>query len=142
MRAPRIVIDTNVFVAALLSRRGASHRLLKLIDSNEFQTFISTPLVLEYEDVALRMLEKTTLTEEELGIIIDYLCAAAHPQEIFYLWRPFLRDAKDDMVLELAVAARCDAIITFNLRHFEGAERFGIKILTPKQFLRQIGELP
>jgi predicted nucleic acid-binding protein len=57
------------------------------------------------------------------------------------LWRPFSRDPKDDMVLELAVAARCEVIITFNKRDFHGAESFGIGVLTPGEFLRKIGEL-
>jgi predicted nucleic acid-binding protein len=47
MEKPDIVIDTNVVVSALRSRRGASHRLLLLVDSGKFQTNLSVPLFLE-----------------------------------------------------------------------------------------------
>jgi len=137
----RIIIDTNVFIAALRSRRGASHHLFLLIGSGKFETFISTALILEYQDVALRMLDETALQPNDLEAILDYICAVSQTKDIFYLWRPYLPDPNDDMLLELAVASQSDAIITFNRRHFYGAERFGLKVLTPKQFLKQIGEI-
>jgi len=58
-----------------------------------------------------------------------------------HIWRPYLRDPKDEMVLETAVAGGCDAIVTYNRRDFVGAEKFGIQVLSPKAFLQQIGEL-
>jgi hypothetical protein len=61
--------------------------------------------------------------------------------KLYYLWRPYLKDPKDDLVLEAAVAGSCEAIITYNRRDFAGAENFGVRILTPGQFLRRIGEL-
>jgi predicted nucleic acid-binding protein len=69
--------------------------------------------------------------------IVDYLCAACEPQAIYYLWRPILRDPKDDMVLEVAVAAGCDTSVTFNARDFQGADRFGLRIQTPAEFLKE-----
>ena len=63
-------------------------------------------------------------------------------RRIFFLWRPFLKDPKDDMVLELAVEAEVEYIVTHNLKDFHGAEHFGIKAITPKEFLRKIGEIP
>jgi len=62
-------------------------------------------------------------------------------QEIFFLWRPFLRDPRDDMVLELAVAAGCEAVATHNRKDFRGIEQFGLKALTPQELLKRIGEL-
>jgi predicted nucleic acid-binding protein len=59
-------------------------------------------------------------------------------QEIFFLWRPYLRDPNDDLILELAVAAGCDAVVTHNTRDFVGAERFGIDVLTPAAFLLRL----
>jgi predicted nucleic acid-binding protein len=56
------------------------------------------------------------------------------------LWRPFLRDPEDDLALELAVAANCEGIVTFNATDFAGAERFGLSVMTPRQFLVRIGE--
>jgi predicted nucleic acid-binding protein len=58
---------------------------------------------------------------------------------IYYLWRPHLSDPRDDMVLELAVSAKCDFIVTFNQSDFSGADVFGVRILTPKELLQKIG---
>ena len=137
----RIVIDTNVFVSALLSQRGAAFRLLSLLDRGLFVFCLSVPLVVEYEDAANRILEQTQLSQENLGDILDYICRVGEQRLIYYLWRPFLHDARDDMVLELAVAARCDTIVTFNEKDFGGVERFAVKVMRPQPFLREIGEL-
>jgi len=138
----QIVIDTNIFFAALYSQRGASYKLLSLINSGKFGSNVSVPLILEYEDVAKRNLDKITPTAQDVDDIIDYICEVAKQQKIFYLWRPFLRDPKDDMVLELAVAAGCQYIITFNMRDFQGVEEeFGIGVVKPKEFLQKIGEI-
>ena len=142
MSGLQIVIDTNVWVAALRSRRGAPFRLLTLMESGKFEVNISVPLVLEYEDAAKRLVSEFALTTRDIDNIIDYVCAVANHRRIFYLWRPFLSDPRDDMVLELAVSANCDIIVTFNLDDFEGVEEFGIRVMTPRDLLRKIGELP
>lgn len=142
MEQYQIVIDTNVLVAALRSSRGASHKLLLLINSGKFEINVSVPLVLEYEAVAKRLIGEIPLTERDIDDILDYICAVANRKQIFYLWRPFLKDARDDMILELAVAASCDFIVTHNKKDFEGVERFGLEVVTPKEFLEEIGELP
>lgn len=72
--------------------------------------------------------------------LLDYLCRIGHQQSVFFLWRPYLPDAKDDMVLELAMAANCEAIVTHNQRDFVGAERLGVSILAPRDFLRILEE--
>jgi putative PIN family toxin of toxin-antitoxin system len=141
MSLPEIVVDTNVFVSALRSSRGASFRLLSIIDCGRFFVNASVPLILEYEEVSRRMLADTRLNERDLGAILDYYCQVAHRRPIYYLWRPFLRDPSDDMVLELAVAAGQASIITFNGGDFQGADQFGVRILTPREFLVEIGEI-
>ncbi len=83
----------------------------------------------------LRHLEVSNLTEADVGDIIDYLCSVAVRQDIFFLWRPVLRDTGDDLVLELAVAGECDAIITHNLRDFGEAKQFELQVLSPRAFL-------
>jgi putative PIN family toxin of toxin-antitoxin system len=135
----QIVIDTNVWIAALRSKRGASYKLLSLIDSGKFEANLSVPLVLEYEDTAKRLVGEIPLTERDVDDILDYICAVAHHRRIYYLWRPFLSDPRDDMVLELAVTAECDFIVTFNQSDFVGVEQFGLSTLTPKEFLQKIG---
>ena len=142
MDEPRIVIDSNVLIAALRSKRGASYRLLKLIDSGKFQPCISVPLVLEYEAAGKNLVGDIALNEADIEAIIDYICTVTSHHEVYYLWRPYLKDPKDDMVLELAVAASCEVIVTYNIRDFEGVEQFGVRVMTAREFLEEIGEFP
>lgn len=79
------------------------------------------------------------LTPADIDTLLDYYCSVANLHEIYYLWRPILRDPKDEMILELAVKAQCDFIVTFNKRDFLGIEQFGVVALTPKEFLGHIG---
>ncbi len=137
-----IVVDTNVLISALRSRRGASFRLLALVGTGRFDLALSVPLLLEYEGVASRMLASLRVSDADLNDILDYLCAVASCRSVFFLWRPTLPDPKDDMVLELAVDAGAPVIVTFNIRHFVGVDRFGIRALTPREFLQEIGDLP
>lgn len=115
---PRVVLDTNVLVAGLRSRRGASHQ------------------VLGRRATGLRR------SAAEIGAVLDYLCATGEHQPIHFLWRPLLPDPGDDLVLEVAVNGRCDRIITFNGRDFAGSERFGVTPISPREFLEQLGETP
>lgn len=138
----RVVLDTNVLVAASRSRRGASYRLIQLIPDSRFQICLSLPLYLEYLDVLTRPEHLLPgLSEQQVFGAIRYLVAQAHLQEIYFYWRPFLPDGKDDMVLELAVAAQARRIITFNLKHFRGIESFGMSAVNPRDFLIEIGDI-
>jgi putative PIN family toxin of toxin-antitoxin system len=142
MQTPQVVIDTNVLVTAPRSKRGASSKLMSLIGTNRFDIHVSVPLVFEYEAVLLHHREQLALTPDDVADVVDAVCALAVPHKIYFLWRPYLRDRKDELVLELAVAARCDYIITYNQRDFRGVEMFGIRISDPRTFLQAIGELP
>lgn len=133
-----VVLDTNVLVAAIRSRRGASFELISRLGTGAFEVAVSVSLVLEYEGALLRHLPESPLDENDVRDLIDYICEVANRQEIFFLWRPFLRDPGDDLVLELAVAARCDAIVTHNVRDFAGAEKLGVRVLTPGRFLQDL----
>ncbi len=140
MKKYKVVIDTNVIVSALRSRNGFSFQLLSMIDDERFKVFISVPVLLEYEDAIKRDKTNIKLRKTEIDDILNFICLIAEQRKIFYLWRPFLRDPKDDMFLELAVESECDFLITFNKKDFEGIETFGIKVITPKEFLKVIGE--
>ncbi|MBA3869035.1 MAG: putative toxin-antitoxin system toxin component, PIN family [Anaerolineae bacterium] len=142
MSKHQIVIDTNVIVSALQSSRGASFKLLMLLGKPSFDINISIPLILEYEDVTKRLIGQIPLTGTDIDRVLDYICKVANQHNIFFLWRPFLKDPKDDMVLELAVTAQCDFIVTYNQKDFKHINQFGIEAITPKEFLQKIGELP
>jgi len=100
----------------------------------------TSPLALEYEQVAKVQHAHIVFSLHDIEAYIDYLCSIAIRQKIYYLWRPCLRDPGDEMILEAAVASRCDYIITFNKRDFAGSERFGILPVTPKEFLTIIAK--
>jgi predicted nucleic acid-binding protein len=135
---PGVVIDTNVFISALRSRRGASFRLLEMIGNGLFQIELSVPLVLEYEAVGRRMLSSTNVSEPAFEAILDYICLSARHREVFFLWRNILPDSEDVHVLELAIAAGGAIIVTFNRSDFRGAEQFSVRVLSPQEFLDEI----
>ena len=136
---PTIVLDTNILEAAMRSRRGASFALLSQVGKGRFEIALSVPLVLEYEDVLMR--QAGIMNRDPIAVtdLLDYVCAVGKQQTIFYLWRPGLSDPGDDMVLELAVAANCTVIVTHNRRDFAGAARFGVRVLSPAEFLDELG---
>ncbi len=139
MSIPVIVIDTNVLVAGLRSRRGRSFELLGLIGEGHFDIVLSVPLVMEYEDVLGRP-QMVPISAQAVNQVLDYLCATALHQDIFYLWRPRLRDAKDDMVLELAMNAGAQIIVTHNVKDYVQALGLGLAILTPDECLKLLKE--
>ena len=121
MALPRVVLDTNVIVSAFRSRRGPAFSLVSRIGTGHFEVAVSVPLVLVCEEVLARA---TSLQGTDVLAVLGFLCSVAHRQNIFYLWRPILPDPKDDMVLELAVASRSRAIVTYNQRDFLSADKF------------------
>ena len=133
-----VVLDTDVLVAALLSKNGASFKLLSMIDDPRLDVALSTPLVKEYEDVLNR--SDLPLDGEYIEDILDYICFTGSYHKIYYLWRPILKDLKDDMVLELAVKANA-MIVTYNKKDFEEAGRFNLPVLSAKELLHLLGEI-
>ena len=136
----RVVFDTNVLVAAARSHDGASFALVSSIPASDFEICLSIGLYTEWQDVLARAenLVPGKTAEDALGFL-RYLASKAHLQEIHFLWRPFLRDADDDMVLELAFAAGCRYIVTHNVKDFHGSEQLGVTAVTPRDFLNLIG---
>jgi putative PIN family toxin of toxin-antitoxin system len=137
----RLVLDTDVVVAALRSDRGASRQLLLAALDSQLEMLISVPLVLEYEAVLTRQeqLKEFGLTADEVGSILDAVISVAERVTFRFLWRPQLSDPSDEMVLETAVNGSADYLATFNLRHLQDAAAlFGIKAAVPGQVLRKI----
>ena len=99
---------------------------------------LSVALLFEYEDVLKRNSRKLGLTHRDIDAFLDNMCGLSSFQEIHYLWRPFLPDAKDDHVLELAVASQVRKIVTFNVKDFKNVDEFGVKIINPKQLLEEL----
>ena len=136
----RAVIDTNVIVAARRSRSGASNALLRAIAEGQLAMLVSVPLFLEYEAVLTRPehLLAARLAERDIRGFLGYLATVIEPVKLHYLWRPQLGDLADEMVLETAINGRADRIVTFNIRHFGPAQRFGIDVDTPAETMRRL----
>jgi len=131
----RIVLDTSVLVAAFRSSRGASHAVLEEIEQGQIQILASPALFLEYEEVLKR--SKHGLPCQAVDGILAELAERIEPVQIWYLWRPQLIDADDEMVLDAAINGRADAIVTHNGRDFElAAPLFGINVWSPATLLR------
>jgi putative PIN family toxin of toxin-antitoxin system len=138
----QVVLDTNVLVAALRSKLGASHRLMKLLGDAQWRPNVTVAVVLEYESVLKRDCREFGLTEEDVDDVVDAICSQAGLHRLYFLWRPVASDPNGDLMLEAAIASHSDFIITFNQRDFPESSKFGIRCLTPGEFLILLGELP
>jgi len=133
-----ITLDTNVVLAALLSQNGASHLILNLIIDEKLNIALSTPVVLEYDDVLKRntILEKLELSENEINDVLDLLVLLADKHSIYYRLRPNLIDENDNLFVECAFASRSHYLITSNIRDFKRSELIShpFQIITPGDF--------
>jgi putative PIN family toxin of toxin-antitoxin system len=132
-----IVLDTNVLVAALRSRQGASHQLVRLIGQGSWRVNISVALALEYEDVLKRENMVPGFSKTDIDSFLDYLFKSSRLSASVFRLRPILQDPDDERILELAVESGA-TIITYNRRDFAGSEKFGVVVMTPAEFLRDL----
>jgi putative PIN family toxin of toxin-antitoxin system len=138
-----IVIDTNVLVAAARSRNGASFELVSMLPSTRFEFALSVGVYTEWQAVLSRPehLPPGVTGEAALGFV-RYLASVAHLQDVHFLWRPFLRDPDDDMLLECAVASSSEFIVTHNVKDFRRVEELNIRAITPADFLKLLRSTP
>lgn len=139
----RVVIDTDVMVAAFDSPSGASRRLLMQVLDRKAELLLSIALMLEYESVLTRprVLRMIGIEAAEVLAVLDELSGLCVPVAFDYRWRPVARDPDDDLVVETAINGHADAIATFNVADMTaGAARFAIAVERPAAVLRRIGE--
>jgi putative PIN family toxin of toxin-antitoxin system len=137
----RLVLDTDVMVAAVTSATGASRALLRKALAGDIELAVSTGLFLEYEAVLLRpaRLAAASAHENTIVALLDAVAAIAAPVALDYRWRPSGADPDDELVLESAVNGYADGIATFNVRHLRMAgRRFGPLVDRPGPLLRRI----
>lgn len=135
-----VVIDTNIWIAALISKEGISREIIRLALMEKISPQISTTLFIEYEAVMKREKIQTlcSLSIEEQEKLFQAFLSTCKWNEIFYLWRPNLDDEGDDFLIELAVASNSKVIITDNIKDIKFGElKFDIEVLTPKDFLKR-----
>jgi putative PIN family toxin of toxin-antitoxin system len=138
----QIVVDTNVLVAGLRSNRGASYKLLTILNDARWQVNISTTLIFEYEEILKRSSLELGLSFPDIDAIIRGICSISNQRQIFYVWRPTSTDPDDDFLIDLAVKAQAEFLVNYNQINLQPAEKFGIKVVSPKPFLQFIGEIP
>ena len=112
--------------------------MLRLVDAEVVTPVLSVALLFEYEDVLRRETTVLQLSPEKIDIILDNFCALSVFQKVYFLWRPYLKDPKDDHILELAVASRTSWIVTHNLKDFDGSKTFGVQAIPPRQLLEML----
>ena len=137
----RFVLDTNILISAFRSRNGASNALLREVLAGNSAWLCSIPLFLEYEEVLTRaeFVLETGRSRADYRQFLTDVAGSIEPVDLAFLWRPQLKDPKDEMVLETAVNGQADAIVTFNTRDFVPAIRyFGLQLLSPRQTLERI----
>lgn len=137
----RLVLDTDVLVAAMRSPSGASAAILKAARLGRITLLMSVSLALEFEAVCSRVEHRVAagLSEREVSVFVSAVIAMTEPVETHFLWRPQLRDTGDEMVLEAAVNGRADALVTFNQRDYGSAPaRFGVELLLPREAIARI----
>ena len=139
--APRIVVDTSVFTAALIGPKGPNREILRRCLLGTYKPLLSNALFSEYEDVSTRKstLDRCPVGRQDIRDLLEAFCSVSDWVPIFYLWRPNLSDEGDNHVLELATAGNAKWIATNNVQDFGKAElRFqDIQILTPEQILQR-----
>lgn len=136
----RLVLDTNVIVAAFRSRNGASNLLLRAVDRGVLIPLCSTALFLEYEAVLSReeTRKATGHSLEDVAAVMSALAAVAEGVDISFRTRPMLSDVADEMVLEAALNGQAGAIVTHNVRDFRPALTLGVTVATPGEIVRRL----
>jgi len=136
----RLILDTNVIVAAFRSRQGASNLLLRFADQGMFTPLCSTALFLEYEAVLSRETTRaaTGHSLSDVEAIMNALAAMCKGVDMTFRTRPMLADASDEIVLEAALNGHADAIVTHNQRDFLPARELGLVVATPGDILRRL----
>jgi len=132
------VLDTAAQVSAIRSSTGAAAEIIRLAAVGKLTLLMDYKLVCEYREVAMRPqhIAASGRTQEDAEAIIELLEAIAAPVLVRIKHRPLSRDGNDDMVLDVAINGQADAVVTNNIRDFrEAAKRFGIQVLTPRDFL-------
>ena len=137
----KVVIDTSVWISALIKKESFSREVLRLVLQDKLSPQMSESLFKEYESVMKRkkIQNLTVLTLDEQGELFNAYLSKCKWNDIYYTWRPNLKDEDDNFLVELAVASGAEVIITYNLKDFVNAELvFSHTITTPENFIKEI----
>jgi putative PIN family toxin of toxin-antitoxin system len=131
-------MDTNVLVAALRSRRGASFEIVVRLRKGEWTAVLSNHLLYEYEEVLKRQASELGLSLEEIDEILNAICARAEECALSHEWQPILRDPDDEPLVQLTVESAADCLVSHNTRDLAPAVALGVELLQPRDFLAKL----
>lgn len=134
----RVVLDTNVVVSSVRSTRGASFAVMELLAGRRYELVISVASLLEYDEQLQRLVEMGVAAQQQVDDVLDFVALVAVRTAVPFRLRPALSDPDDDFALELAVAANVDYFVTHNTVDFAAAGRYGIRVVSPAEFLRAL----
>jgi len=127
-----IVLDTNVIISGIIRPFSKKASILRLVADGTVQLAYDLRLLSEYRGVLNR--PKFNVAKEN----VEAFLAQIEQEGFLVLVKPLkihLPDPDHEPFLEVALAARVEAIITGNKRHFPKKEYEGVKILSPAEFL-------
>ena len=136
----KVVIDTSVWISALIKKNSKSREILKLVFTGKLLPQISEALFREYESITTRedIQSQTILTKDEQQELFEAFLSQCCWNDIYYSWRPNLKDENDNFLVELAVASGAKTIITYNTKDFKNSQLiFNYKVLTPEEFINK-----
>lgn len=134
----KAVMDTNVLVAALRSKQGASFEILRRLRIAEWTAVLSNHLLYEYEEVLKRQAPELGLSLEDVDQLLNALCARAEECLLSHAWQPILTDPDDEPLVQLAIESDALRIVSHNVRHLQPAVRLGVEVLRPREFLDRL----
>jgi len=131
----RAVMDTNVLVAGLQSTSGASYEMLRLLRQGRWTLVLSNTVASEYHEILHRERGALNLAHDDVDQYLDVLCALAEQRALTTEWQPAATDPDDEPIVQLAREAEVLYLVTHNVRHVAGADRFGVRVVRPAEFL-------
>ena len=136
----KVVMDTNVLVAALRSRQGASFEILRRLRSGKWTAVLSNHLLFEYEEILKRDAALLGLSPDDVDQLLNAICARAEPWPLAPDWHPILADPDDEPLVQLAVESGARCVVTHNVRDLQPAATLGVEVLSPRDFLAKLQE--
>lgn len=137
---PKIVVDTSVFISALIGPGGPAREVIRQCWQGKYRPLMGNTLFTEYESVIGReeIKARCPLTEEETRELFAALIAVCEWVSIYYLWRPNLKDEADNHLIELAIAGNASILVTNNTRDFQNTELLfpDLSILKPEDLIQ------
>jgi putative PIN family toxin of toxin-antitoxin system len=138
--ATKIVVDTSVFISALIGPSGPSREVIRQCLRGLYFPLMGLNLFCEYEAVSSRpsILSQCSLSSDEVLQLTQAFMSVCEWVNIYYLWRPNLKDEADNHLIELAIAGNASLLVTNNLKDFQNTQLLfpHLSVLSPQVLLR------